>query len=107
MSIGTLRKRVSFQSEQMTADGAGGYVLSWVTVMTVWAEIEPLQGSKRYVDGHLEAEATHKITARYQSGLTTDMRITYSGRTFKILSLLNKGERNQWLDVMVREGGAA
>lgn len=106
MRIGELRKQISFQSEQMIADGAGGYALTWVTVLTAWGEIEPLHGDKRYVDGHLQVEATHKVTLRYQSGLTADMRIIYGSRVFKILSLLNQDERNQWLEVMVVEGAA-
>lgn len=107
MRIGELRKQISFQSEQMTADGAGGYALAWTTVLTAWAEIEPLHGDKRYVDGHLEAHATHKMILRYQSGVTPDMRVTYGSRTFKILSLLNQNERNQWLEVMVEEGAVS
>jgi SPP1 family predicted phage head-tail adaptor len=106
MPIGTLRKRVTLQAETPTSDGSGGYALAWTNVATAWAEIKPISGKKIFIDGHLEGHVTHHVTMRYQSGVTTDMRLTYNGRVFNIHAVLNTDESNRWLELLVEEGAA-
>jgi uncharacterized phiE125 gp8 family phage protein/SPP1 family predicted phage head-tail adaptor len=104
MTSGALRKRVTFQTETPTTDNAGGYALAWTNVITVWADIKPSSGNKYFVDGHLEGHITHHVTIRYQTGITTDMRMVYSSRLFNIRAVLNADESNQWLELLVEEG---
>lgn len=101
---GTLRKRVTLQAETPTTDNAGGYALAWTNVMSVWAEIKPASGQKIFIDGHLEGHVTHHVTMRYQSGITTDMRMTYGNRLFNIRAVLNTDESNRWIELLVEEG---
>lgn len=103
---GNLRKRITLQSETSTADNAGGYTLGWTNVITVWGKIQPVSGQKVFTDGHLEGHVTHRVTLRYQSGITTDMRMTYNGRVFNIRAVLNTDESNRWLELLVEEGSA-
>jgi SPP1 family predicted phage head-tail adaptor len=105
-TTGSMRKRVTIQQETPTADGAGGYALAWTNVMTVWAEIEPITGQKVFVSEHLEGHVTHHVTMRYQSGITTDMRLNYNNRLFNIRAVLNTDESNRWLKLLVEEGEA-
>lgn len=108
MKIGNLRKRISVQSEQQTADGAGGYTLTWTTLATLWADIVPATGRELYTAGHLEGRVTHKITTRWRADLavTSDMRIAYNTRVFNIHAVMNDGENNQWMILLVEEGAA-
>lgn len=106
MRIGLLRKQVTVQAETQTADGGGGYTLGWTNLMTVWAEIKPLNGSKVFVAHHLEGHVTHHVTMRYQSGITTDMRLIYGARLFNIRAVMNTDETNRWLELLVEEGAA-
>ena len=106
MNSGDLRKQVTFQAETPTTDSAGGYALVWTNVMTVWADIKPSSGQKYFVDGHLEGHVTHHVTMRYQSGITTDMRMIYNSRVFNIRAVLNTNESNRWLELLVEEGVA-
>jgi SPP1 family predicted phage head-tail adaptor len=101
-----MRKRVTIQQETPTSDGAGGYALVWINVMTIWAEIEPITGQKVFTDGHLEGHVTHHITMRYATGITTDMRVTYNNRLFNIRAVLNTDEQNRWTELLVEEGSA-
>lgn len=105
-SSGDLRKRVTIQAETPTTDNAGGYALAWTDVMTVWADIKPSSGQKVFTDSHLEGHVTHHITMRYQTGITTDMRVTYNSRLFNIRAALNTDEQNHWLELLVEEGSA-
>jgi len=106
MRISDLRKRITLQSETPTTDSAGGYALVWTNVLMAWAEIKPTSGQKIFVDGHLEGHITHRVTLRYQSGITTDMRMIYNGRTFNIRAVLNSNESNRTLELLVEEGTA-
>ncbi len=108
MRIGQLRKRVAIQAESSTPDGAGGYTLGWATVATVWADINPVTGNEAFVAQHLEGHITHRITLRWQSGvtITSDMRVLYGSRLFNIHAVLNNDERNQWIELLVEEGSA-
>jgi SPP1 family predicted phage head-tail adaptor len=105
-NTGNLRKRITIQAETPTTDNAGGYALAWTNIMTVWAEIKPGTGQKIFTDGHLEGHVTHHITMRYQTGITTDMRVSYNGRLFNIRAVLNSDESNRWLELLVEEGTA-
>ncbi|MDX2027697.1 MAG: phage head closure protein [Alphaproteobacteria bacterium] len=104
MRIGELRKQVAIQAETPTADNAGGYALAWTTVATLWAEITPLDGREIYTAQHLEGRVTHRVTMRWRSGVTTDMRLVYSDRAFNIRAVMNVDERNRWLELLVEEG---
>jgi SPP1 family predicted phage head-tail adaptor len=106
MHIGELRKRVTIQAETSVADGAGGYALAWTDVSTVWAEIRPISGNKIFIAQHLEGHVTHQVFMRFQSGITTDMRLTYNGRLFNVRAVLNTDETNQWMELLVEEGAA-
>ena len=108
MKIGNLRKQIAIQAEQQTSDGAGGYMLTWLTLATVWAEIAPVTGREIYAAGHLEGRVTHKITARWRSDLvlTSDMRVLSNARSFNIRAVMNRDESNQWAEFLVEEGGA-
>lgn len=103
---GNLRKQITLQSEMPSGDNAGGYGLSWTNVMTVWVEIKPITGQKIFIDSHLEGHTTHQVTMRYQSGVTTDMRMVYNSRVFNIRAVLNTDESNRWLRLLVEEGTA-
>jgi SPP1 family predicted phage head-tail adaptor len=106
MRLGQLRKRITIQSETSTPDGAGGYTLGWTNVATAWGEITPITGNEPYVAAHLEGHVTHHVQMRFQSGITTDMLMTYNSRLFKIRAVLNTDERNQWMELLVEEGCA-
>lgn len=103
---GTLRKRIAIQSETSVSDNAGGYTLGWATSFTLWADITPVTGHSLYVYGHIESHVTHRITVRYQSGITADMRVLYNGRVFAIHAVVNDDESNHWLHLLVEEGVA-
>ena len=108
MRAGMLRKQIAVQAEQPTTDGAGGYALAWVALATVWGEIEPVSGRQVYADGHIEGHVTHRVVVRWRSDvtITVDMRLVYNGRMFNILSVINDGERNHQVTLLVEEGGA-
>lgn len=70
-----------------------------------WASIEPLSGREYMEASQMGSEVTHRIRLRYFSGLTTKHHLTYGGRTFNIVSMLNLDEGNVVHELMAKEVG--
>lgn len=104
--IGTLRHRVTIEEKARVSDGGGGGTVTWSTVATVWASIDPVSGFKRMQSEQLQSRITHVVRIRERDGITTAMRIRLGARLFAIRSIINEGERDRWLVIDAEEGGA-
>jgi SPP1 family predicted phage head-tail adaptor len=101
-----LRHTATLQREQRVPDGGGGYALSWIAVVTLRVEVEPLSGRERLHAGQLESSVTHRVTARWRSGITAGMRLLFRSRPLNIRTVINIEERDRWLELMCEEGVA-
>lgn len=103
MWAGALRNRVVIQSKTVTPNSFGEEVISWSTVATLWAAIEPLQG-REYLEGAAAgAEVTTKITVRYYPNLKPEMRATWGSHTYDILSVIEFRENKREIQLMCKE----
>lgn len=105
MRAGRLRKRVTIQQKTtpVTQNTYGEEAPVWETVATVWASVEPLRG-REFLEARREgAEVTTRIVMRYQSGIAPEMRATYDGHTYDVLSVIDPEERHRELQLMCRE----
>ncbi len=110
--VAVLDKRVSLQSLTSTPDGAGGFSSSWQTVSTVWAHVEPLAANSAYGGGEY-SEARQiayrqrvRITLRYITGVTADMRVVMGSQLFNIRQVINQDMQNRVLEIIAEEGVA-
>lgn len=101
---GELRHRVSIEQRARTSDGAGGHTAAWSEYTAAWCSISPYRGYQKFQAMQLETPITHKIKMRYQSGITTDMRIIFDSRKFDIKEVINVDERNLVLEILAVEG---
>lgn len=102
-----MRHQITFQSENPSADTAGGYVLAWTNGATVWAEIKTRfshSGSEKFSAGQLENRTSYAITTRYISGITPKMRILFGSRVLNIRSVVNLDGKNEILEIFAEEG---
>lgn len=104
--IGTYRQRLYVQQENAVADTGGGTVMGWTTINTVWASVEPVNGSEPVKAEKLSGTITHRIHMRYDGTITTAMRFLLGSRVFNIRSIKNINERNRVLEIMAEEGVA-
>lgn len=102
-NIGELRHRITFQEPIKMPDGYKGHTVIWQDVITLWASIEPLSGREYFYAHQIKAEITHRVKTRYGINVTTEMRIKYGERHFKIESILDIGERHELLEMLCRE----
>lgn len=105
MQLGKLRHRVTIESSSASRDEFGGEVLTWATVATVWAAVEPLSGREFLDARRQEAEVSTRIRIRYRAGLVPGMRVTWGDHIYDILAVIERESRRREVWLMVREWG--
>ena len=109
IGAGALKQRIRVERPNTTTDRLGGPTRTWITVATVWADIQPLSGREAVIANKLSAEITHQITVRYQPVFdnpqqVSQLRVLYRSRIFNIHSALNDDEQRVALILLVSEG---
>lgn len=95
--LGALRHRVTLEAPQRADDEGGGATVTWMPVVTLWAEIRPRTGREVFEADQAGGRVTHDIRVRYRAGLTPAMRFVAGSRVFDIRFAENAGERGVWL----------
>lgn len=109
MPAGSLRKRLTFETEGETPDGGGGYVAGWSTIATVWGSFRPERGRERLEAGRLEGAVAGVVRVRSSATtrtITEKDRVTFGGDSYQIRSLTNPDQRNKFLEFLVEKGVA-
>lgn len=79
-------------------DVEGGYTQTWTDLdpPAVQASIEPASAEdlETVAAGTVISQASHVIRFPYHPGVTTDTRIGFNGRTFSVIGVQNREERN-------------
>ena len=104
MRAGKLRHRLIIESPQRASDGAGGAVVTWTQVASIWAHVTPVSARELRSAGQRAEKLTHRITLRYRSGINATMRLVGEGRVFNIDAIINEDERDHWLVCFCVEG---
>jgi len=108
MPAGTYRHRITLRESTATGrDAAGGEILTWSDVATVWAAVEPISGREYFAAQQVNAETTHRIKMRYRPGVHSKMRVLFGSRTFDIESVIDPEERHVELHLMCVERAVA
>lgn len=103
MPIGDLNKRVEIQAQTKVSDGMGGWTVSYSTLATVWAAIWDATASEVNAANQTSLVITHRIRIRYRSAFKSAWRLKFGNRYFAIVSVVNKNEKNEYLDIMCKE----
>lgn len=103
MRAGLLRHRLTIQQKSVTRTGSGAETVTWADYDTLWGSIEPLSGRELEMAKQIHDEITVRIWIRYRSGVIPEMRVSWSSRTFDVLSVLNTAERDIKMQLMCRE----
>lgn len=103
ITSGILRERVTIQQKNVARDGFGAEVITWDTVATVWAQVEPLVGREFLEAQRQGAEATTKIRIRYGTTVEPEMRVTYRTHTYNVQSVIHVQERKREVVLMCQE----
>ena len=103
MQAGRLRHAITIQKIVETDDGMGGFTEVWSEYTTARASITPLKGIELLEHKKLGHEAVDRLWIRYQSGITTKMRVLWGERIMEIIGFRNPEEKNKMLEITVKE----
>ena len=103
MNAGKLRHKITIESKTNSQDAYGAMVETWSAAVTAWASIEQVSGQEYFEQGKVMGEVTTKITLRYQSGITTLMRVVWGSKIYGIVSIGNTEERNKEIMLLCKE----
>ena len=98
-----LNKRIVLQHSTRVPDGMGGFTVAWTAAATVWAAVWPVSASETIQAAQATMTVTHRIRIRYRSVLKASWRISYAGRYFNIVSIIDPNTDHRWLDVLCKE----
>ena len=104
MRTGDLRERVTFQKKSVTRNTVNEEVVTWVDVVTVWAQIEPLVGREFLDQRQMASQITTRIRIRYRPNINNLMRAKWGERIYEIDSVVTVQERRRETVVMCSEG---
>ncbi len=100
---GRLNHKVVIEQRTETKNTLGEDETTWSTYKWTWAQVSPLSGKEYLANNELQSVVTGRVSMRYLSGVTVDMRINWDNRIFDIISIINTEERNRELILMVEE----
>lgn len=103
MKIGDLTHRITIQYSTRVADGMGGWVISWLDAGTVYAAIWPVSANEIIQAQAPTMVVTHRIRIRYRNVMKAGWRISWAGRYFNIVSIVDTDMKHCWLDLMCKE----
>ena len=103
MRIGILRHRIEFLAVSETQDAVGGVQEVETRLCYAMAEIKPVSGNEKFIANQVFAEATCQMKCRDVAGITTKHKIKFGSRSFDILNVQNKDERNIELLIVAKE----
>lgn len=89
-------ERVVIKSRVMTGNEYGEQVLTYNTLATVWAEVQPMSGNERLLANATYATAQMKIRIRYRADFDETAQIDWRGTAYDILHIADyrrEGER--------------
>lgn len=103
MRIGQMRHRLGVQALTEARDVHGGVTTTWATAANRWGEILPEKANERDVAERRDSVVTHRIRMRWYEGLVPTQRLRFGTRIFKIIEILDQGERNRAHLIMAQE----
>ena len=103
MRIGDLNKRITLQYQTKTPDGMGGFTVVWVDAATVWAAIWPVSATETIQAAQATMTITHRVRIRFRAVLKASWRVSWAGRYFNVVSIIDPNMAHRWLDLMCKE----
>ncbi len=104
MQAGKLNQRIVIEGKNVSRSAIGEEVVSWQTVATTWAKVEPLRGREFFAAQQMQDAADYRITIRYRPGLTRDMRVIWREQCFDIVSVLDPFGAKKSLELICVSG---
>lgn len=106
LAAGTLNRRITIQRRTDGTDEAGGPLLTWVDVASVWANVAGATGLNTIKNSSDVAGAIkrYSIRIRYREGLDEGMRVVLGGLLFDVQEVRMDFAGREWTDLVCTQG---
>lgn len=94
IDAGQLRERIVVQQANESRNRLGETTYAYSTFAEVWASVTGVTAREFLLANTQQTEITHRIRMRFLAGLTSQMRISWRGRTLQIISVLEHENRS-------------
>ena len=103
-----LTRKLVLEDAQRIADGAGGFSESWVSLGTLWADVQARTGRERDAGDLSVASVGYRITVRgapegAPSRPRPDQRLREGNRVFVIQAVAERDPQGRYLTCFARE----
>ena len=105
IEAGKLRHRVQIQRQVVAQNSSGDVTVTWATLATVWASIEPLSAREFVQSASDQNKIVARVTVRYRSGIEPSMRVAHGQKLYNITGVLaDKDSGLEYLTLPVSAG---
>ena len=96
-----LDRIVTLESPIVSRDSYGGEIITWLAVVTVWANKRPLSAKERFIATANRRQATRRAVwrIRYRSDINELWRVVDAQRRIWGVEGITKASDNKWLDL--------
>ena len=103
MNLGRMIHYMTVQLPTGRANSYGEIAEEFIDGFPVWASLEPLTDAERLKAATVQRATTHRIGTHYDPAITNECRLTYDGRVFDIVSIIDPDERHVELVIVANE----
>lgn len=109
-AAGMLQSKITIQRKTRTGDGLGGVTEAWATEGTPWAMWKALSGNELWAAMRINPSVKVKAVIRFRGDANGNPyygpadRVTYRGREYAVLSVIDPDDRQEWLEIMLDQG---
>ncbi len=104
-NVGRMREKVILFEPRRVSDGALGFVRDDLILGELYARIQPASKSEIFRYQHLEQEVTHKVTIRTHPAIRQGQHLRWGDIELYIVAVTPIAERNEFQEVICRQGG--
>lgn len=105
----SLSRRLALEERVSEPDGAGGFVVNWRELGTLWADLSARTGREDFIAGQARPRMKYRILVRSApSGSASrprpDQRFRDGTRILNILTVAEFDPRGRYLEIYAEEG---
>lgn len=100
---GEKRHRITIKAPTRSQSATGEQSITYYTLATVWASVQPISGREKVQAEQLVAEEAYRVRFWWIKGVTTQCLIVHKGRNLEIFAAMNIDEKNEEYEVLCRE----
>ena len=106
---GDLTKAITLEARAIQPPGQNSvdYTEQFNPIINTKAAVKTTRGETIFDGSNTERVVTHIFWIRFRPNVTFETWVQMDGIKFDVLDVENLDERNEWLEIMATEGGAA